>query len=64
MLAPSPTIRLTPSADGFDVEILPPPAEGASFDQSFASYKAARSYARGIRLVTGWVLIDLAAAVD
>lgn len=61
MLAPSPHIRVTPIPGGrFDVEVIPPPAEGASFDQTFPTYKAARGYAGGLRLVTGWPLIDLA----
>lgn len=63
MLAPSLHIRVTPTAEGrFDVEVIRPPLDGPNHDQTFATYRAARGYSRGLRLVTGWPLIDLAEA--
>ena len=43
---------------GFSVSIEPPSPEEAG--QTFQSYKQARGYAGGLRLVKGWKLSDLA----
>lgn len=66
MLAPPRprSIQLSPIDGGFDVEVLPPFAEGASFDQSFPTYKAARGYAGGLRLCLGLPLVDLCGEPD
>jgi hypothetical protein len=57
-------IELRPEGGLFVVEVLPPLEEGASFDATYATYKAARGYARTTRLLTGWNLVDLCAESD
>lgn len=42
---------------GYDVCIIPPVEP--SLDQEFATYKQARGYGGGLRLVQGWHLVDL-----
>jgi hypothetical protein len=60
MLArPDRLIQLRREDGLYVVEIVPPPTEGAGFDQAHATYKAARGYAGGLRMVTGWNLVDL-----
>lgn len=59
--ASDPVIRIEPEpfGQGFDVKILPPLADGRSFDQEHATYRAARGYAGGLRLILGLPMLDL-----
>jgi hypothetical protein len=63
MLAPQAphSIRIQPGrfGDGFDVEVIPPLQEGPNHDHSFATYKSARSYVGGLRLVLGFPFVEL-----
>ncbi len=47
---------------GFDVRVIPPVEP--SLDQEFATYKQARGYGGGLRLVQGWHLVDLTGEAD
>jgi hypothetical protein len=59
MLAPSRQIIVRPDEGGFTVEVLPPSTEGANSDQFHATLKAARGYARGLRMCLGLKVLDL-----
>ena len=52
-------ILLRPDVEtgGFAVEVLPP-FDGIGHDQCHLTYKAARSYAGGLRMVLGLELVD------
>jgi hypothetical protein len=45
------------------VEIIPP-LEAGNFDQHHATYKSARGYAAGLRLVLGMPVVDLCGGND
>jgi hypothetical protein len=55
-----PTITIGQSAidDSFYVEVLPPP-DGIGHDREFQTHRAAYGYASGLKMVTGWRLLDL-----
>lgn len=59
MLAPGRRIEIKPQEGGFLVEIIPPLPEGPNHDQWFATYRGARGYGGGLRMVLGLKLVDL-----
>lgn len=44
--------------DGFVLEVVPPP-EGVGHDQEFRTHKHAYGYAVGLRMSTGWPVMDM-----
>lgn len=57
-------IRPDPFGNRWDVEILPPLAEGPCFDQDFSCIKRARGYASGLRMSLGYKITDLSGPAD
>ena len=52
------TISRQSDGDGFIVEVVPP-ANGNYHDRQLPTLKEAYGYASGLRMCTGWPLIDL-----
>lgn len=61
-MAPDRTIHLTSDKGSFLVAIVPP-HEGHP-PKLFEDHRTARGWAGGVRLVTGWKLIDQVAEAD
>lgn len=57
-------VQLDPFGALFDVEIIPPTSDGPCHDQAFATVRQARGYASGLRMVTGFPVIDLCGGPD
>lgn len=64
-MANAPTIFIAPEAFGlgFDVTVRPVPT-GDTLDREFPTYRAARGYAGGLRLVKGWPVVDHLEGLD
>lgn len=43
---------------------LKPPVDGADFDRVWPTHRAAHSYARMIRMLRGWPIVDNSEAAD
>ena len=61
MMPTARTIRVQPDPLGglYDVEIIPPMTDGPCHDQAFADVRHARGYASGLKMVTGFPVVDL-----